>query len=105
MKKDDFVRAMCEKCSLPQKDAKNVINAFAEAVMKAVTGGEKVQLIGFGAFERRRRKARIGHNPATGEEINIPAASVPVFKAGKALKDAVNAGREEKKSDKRGKKK
>lgn len=91
MKKDDFVRAMCEKCGLSQKDARNVINAFVDAVKAAVAGGDKVQLIGFGTFESRRRNARTGKNPATGAEIEIPAATVPVFKAGKAFKDVVDA--------------
>lgn len=93
MKKDDFVRNICEKCGLTQKDANNVIKAFAEAVRDAVAAGKKVQLIGFGAFESRRRGERKGHNPATGAEIKIPAATVPVFRAGKAFKDGVNAAR------------
>lgn len=105
MKKDDFVRAMCEKCGLPQKDANNVIKAFAEVVKEAVAGGDKVQLIGFGTFEIRKRNARTGHNPATGEEIKIPSAIVPVFKAGKIFKNAVNAAHEVTKPAKRGKKK
>lgn len=105
MKKDDFVRAMCEKCSLPQKDAKSVIKAFMEAVKEAVAGGDKVQLIGFGTFESRKRSARTGKNPATGAVIEIPEATVPAFKAGKAFKDVVNATHKEKKSAKRGKKK
>lgn len=91
MKKDDFVRAMCEKCGLPQKDAKSVINAFSEAVKEAVAGGDKVQLIGFGTFESRKRSARTGKNPATGAVIEIPEATVPAFKAGKAFRDIVNA--------------
>lgn len=90
MKKDDFVRAMCEKCALAQKDAKSVINAFTETVKSSVAAGDKVQLIGFGTFESRKRNARIGKNPATGAEIKIPAATVPVFKAGKAFRDIVN---------------
>lgn len=105
MKKDDFVRAMCEKCGLPQKDANNVIKAFAEAVKEAVAGGDKVQLIGFGTFESRKRSARTGKNPATGAVIEIPEATVPAFKAGKAFKDAVNVAHEERKPAKIGKKK
>lgn len=91
MKKDEFVRAMCEKCSLSQKDANKVIQAFTETVSGTVAAGEKVRLIGFGSFESRRRGERQGHNPATGAEIKIPAATVPVFRAGKAFKDTVNA--------------
>lgn len=91
MKKDDFVRAMCEKCGLSQKDANKVISAFAETVKTAVADGDRVQLIGFGTFESRKRSARIGKKPATGAEIEIPAATVPVFKAGKAFKAVVDS--------------
>lgn len=91
MKKDDFIRNICEKCGLTQKDANKFIQAFTEAVREAVAAGKKVQLIGFGAFESRRRGERKGYNPATGTEIKISAATFPVFRAGKAFKDAVNA--------------
>lgn len=105
MKKDEFVRRICEKCSLSQKNANKVIQAFTETVSGTVAAGEKVRLIGFGSFESRRRGERKGHNPATGAEIKIPAATVPVFRAGKAFKDAVNAACAAKKPTARGKKK
>ena len=66
-------------------------NAALEAIAGALTEGEKVQLVGFGSFEVKKREARVGRNPKTKEEIQIPASKVPVFKAGKALKDAVAA--------------
>lgn len=91
MTKEEFVRNMCEKCGLTQKDANNVIKAFTETVISAVAAGDKVQLIGFGTFDRRKRSERTGHNPATGEEIKIPAATVAAFKAGKAFKEMVDA--------------
>ncbi|HHV15039.1 MAG TPA: HU family DNA-binding protein [Gelria sp.] len=75
---------------MTKKDAEQVINAFFAVVQDALKGGDKVQLIGFGTFETRDRKARKGRNPQTGAEINIPASRVPAFKAGKALKDAVS---------------
>ena len=105
MKKDDFVRAMCAKYSLSQKDANIVIKAFAEAVKEAIAVGNKVQLIGFGTFESRKRSERIGRNPATGADMKNPAVNVPAFKAGKSFKDAVNAAHQVKKAVKRGKKK
>lgn len=105
MKKEDFVRDMCEKCGLTQKDARNVISAFTQIVKEAVATGDRVQLIGFGTFEARERSARTGHNPATGEEIKIPAATVPCFKAGKAFKEQVDAALTVKKPAKRRNKK
>lgn len=105
MKKDEFVQSMCEKCGLKQKDVNSVIKAFMDTVKKAVADGDRVQLIGFGTFEGRKRNARIGHNPATGKEIKIPAAIVPAFKAGKAFKDVVAAANAVPVSKKRGNKK
>ena len=70
--------------------ARPVLNAFVEAVTKSLVKGDKVQLVGFGSFEVRKRAARKGRNPQTKEEIKIPASKAPVFKAGKALKDLVN---------------
>ena len=66
------------------------VNAFTEVVSETLKGGDKVQLVGFGSFEVRKRAARKGRNPQTKEEIKIPASKAPVFKAGKALKDVVN---------------
>ncbi|WP_039765984.1 MULTISPECIES: HU family DNA-binding protein [unclassified Caldicellulosiruptor] len=89
MNKTDLVSAMAEKSGLTKKDAEKALNAFVDAVTEALSKGEKVQLVGFGSFEVRERAERVGRNPQTQEEIKIPATKVPVFKAGKMLKDAV----------------
>jgi DNA-binding protein HU-beta len=78
-----------EKTEMAKKDVEKVVNAVIESIIDTVTRDEKVQLVGFGTFERRHRAARKGRNPATNEEITIPALNVPVFKAGKAFKDRV----------------
>lgn len=91
MNKAELVASMAEKSNLTKKDAESALNAFMKSVEEALTGGEKVQLVGFGTFEVRERKAREGRNPRNPEEvIKIPASSAPVFKAGKTLKEAVN---------------
>ena len=90
MNKTELVAAVAEKAGLTKKDAEKAINAVTEAVKEALVKGDKVQLIGFGTYEVRERAARTGRNPQTGAEIKIAAAKVPAFKAGKALKDAVN---------------
>lgn len=105
MKKEDLVRSICEKGDFTQKDVNKFIKAFTETIKEAVAGGDKVQLIGFGSFEARKRNARTGFNPQTGKAIKIPASVVPAFKAGKAFKDIVNAAHEAQKPAKRGKKK
>ena len=89
MNKADLINAVTEKAGLSKKDTEAVINAAIEAITEALKEGEKVQLVGFGAFEVKARAERIGRNPKTKEQIKIPASKVPVFKAGKALKDAV----------------
>lgn len=89
MNKSELVAAMAEKAGMPRKEAETMLNAFIESVTEALKSGDKVQLTGFGAFEVKERAARKGHNPATGEEIDIPASKAPVFKAGKALKDEI----------------
>lgn len=89
MNKAELVAAVAEKSELPKKDCEKAINATLDAVTEALGKGDKVQLVGFGAFEVKERSARIGRNPKTKEEIEIPASKVPQFKAGKALKDAV----------------
>ena len=71
-------------------DAEATLNAFVDVVTESLVKGDKVQLVGFGSFEVRKRAARKGRNPQTKEEIKIPASKAPVFKAGKALKDLVN---------------
>ena len=91
MNKAELVSAVAEKTNFTKKDAEAAINAFLTTVEDALVEGEKVQLIGFGTFETRERKARQGRNPRKPEEIiDIPASKAPVFKAGKSLKDAVN---------------
>ena len=90
MNKTELVAGVAEKAGLTKKDAEKAVNALVDCVQQALAGGEKVQLIGFGTFEVKKRAARKGRNPRTGQDIEIPASSSPSFKAGKALKDAVN---------------
>jgi DNA-binding protein HU-beta len=87
--KAELITAVAEKSELTKKDAEKAVNAFVEVVTEALSSEDKVQLVGFGTFEVRERAARKGRNPQTKEEILIPASKAPVFKAGKALKDAV----------------
>ena len=89
MNKTELVSSVAEKSELTKKDAEKAVSAVFSSIEEALAKGEKVQLVGFGTFEVRERKARTGRNPQTGEEIQIPAAKVPAFKAGKALKEAV----------------
>ena len=90
MNKSDLVAAMAAKTGDTKKSAEETLNAFVDVVTSALVKGDKVQLVGFGSFEVRKRAARKGRNPQTKEEIKIPASKAPVFKAGKALKDLVN---------------
>ncbi|MBR4172854.1 MAG: HU family DNA-binding protein [Clostridia bacterium] len=90
MNKTELIAAVAENASLTKKDAEKAINAVIDAVKGALADGDKVQLVGFGTFETRKRGARTGKNPRTGAAIKIAASKVPAFKAGKALKDAVN---------------
>ena len=90
MNKSDLIAAMAAKTNETKKDSEATLNAFIEVVTESLAKGEKVQLVGFGSFEVRKRAARKGRNPQTKEEIKIPASKAPVFKAGKALKDLVN---------------
>lgn len=89
MNKTDFVSAVSEKASMSKKDAEKALNAVIDVIKDALVAGDKVQLVGFGSFEVKDRAARMGHNPRTKEVIEIPASRMPVFKAGKALKSAV----------------
>lgn len=91
MNKQDLVAAMADKAEISKKDAENALKAFTDVVAEELKKGEKIQLVGFGTFEVSERAARTGRNPQTGEEMNIPASKAPKFKAGKALKDMVNA--------------
>ncbi len=90
MNKQDLVNTVSEKTGLSKKDTQATIDAFVKAVEEALVNGEKVQLIGFGTFEVREQQERMGKNPQTGESVKIAACKKPAFKAGKALKDAVN---------------
>jgi DNA-binding protein HU-beta len=83
------VDAVAEKTGLTKKDAQSAVDAMLEAIVDSLQRGERVQLTGFGTFETRERKERKGSNIQTGEEIIIPASTVPAFKPGKALRDAV----------------
>lgn len=89
MTKSELIDKVAEQTDLTKKDSGKVIDAFFDALTEAMAEGDKIQLVGFGSFEVRTREARKGRNPQTGAEIEIAASNVPVFKAGKALKDAV----------------
>jgi len=89
MNKSELIAAIAEKSELTKKDAEKALNAVISSIEEALKKGDKVQLVGFGTFEVKQRAARKGRNPQTKEEIVIPASKVPVFKVGKALKDAV----------------
>ena len=90
MNKTELIDAIAKKASLSKKDAGAALDAFTDAVGKALKKGDKIQLVGFGTFEVAKRAARTGLNPQTGEKIKIAASKAPKFKAGKALKDLVN---------------
>ena len=89
MNKVELIAQIAEKSGLSKKDAEKALAATVDSLTEAVSNGDKVQLVGFGSFEVKQREARVGRNPKTKEAIEIPAARVPVFKAGRALKDAV----------------
>ena len=89
MNKAELINAVAEKADVSKQDAEAVISATLETITAALKEGDKVQLVGFGSFEVKKRAARMGRNPKTKESIEIPASVVPVFKAGKALKDSV----------------
>jgi len=90
MNKAELISAMSEKALLSKKDTEAALNAFTDIVEEELKKGEKIQLVGFGTFEVSERTARTGRNPQTGEQMNIAASKSPKFKAGKALKNAVN---------------
>ncbi len=90
MNKAELIAAVAAQTGETKKNAEATINSFVDVVTEALAKGDKVQLVGFGSFEVRKRAARKGRNPQTKEEIKIPASKAPVFKAGKALKDLVN---------------
>jgi DNA-binding protein HU-beta len=88
MNKVELIAQVAEKSGLKKKDAELAVNSFLETIEEALAKGEKVQLIGFGTFETRKRAARAGRNPKTGEEMTIPESVVPAFKPGNKLKEA-----------------
>ncbi len=89
MNKAELIADVAAKAGLSKKDSEKAVNAALEAITASLQSGEKVQLVGFGVFDVKERGVRIGRNPKTKEEIEIPASRVPQFKAGKALKEAV----------------
>lgn len=90
MNKTELVASVAEKTGMTKKDSEKAVNAMIDSIRETVAKKGKVQVIGFGTFEPRKRAARKGKNPQTGAEINIPASTVPVFKAGKTFKEMVN---------------
>ena len=91
MNKTELVAAIAEQANISKKDAEAALKAFTDTVAAELKKGEKIQLVGFGTFEVSERAAREGRNPKTGKSMKIPASKAPKFKAGKALKDLVNA--------------
>ncbi len=90
MNKTDFVNAVADQAELTKADAGRAIDAMVEVIKKALKKGDAVSLVGFGTYTVRKRAARTGRNPRTGQTIKIKASKAPAFKAGKALKDAIN---------------
>lgn len=91
MNKTELVALVAEKASMSKKNASVAVDATLNAISDAMAKGDKVQLVGFGTFETKHRSERTGKNPRTGEALKIAATTVPSFKAGKSLKDAVNS--------------
>lgn len=89
MNKGDLVTRVAEKAGLQKREAERAVDAFIETVQEALASGDKVTVVGFGTFEVRERQARMGRNPQTGEQIQIAAARVPVFRPGKGFKESV----------------
>ena len=89
MNKTELIAAVAENAGMSKKDGEKAVNAVLDAITGALVAGDKVQLVGFGTFESRKREARMGNNPQTGAKVEIPACKVPAFKAGKAFKDMI----------------
>ena len=89
MNKSELINAVAEKAALSKKDSESAVTAALDAIAAALAEGDEVRLVGFGTFEVKKREARIGRNPKTKEEIQIPATKIPAFKPGKALKEAI----------------
>ena len=90
MNKTELIAAVAQEAEMTKKDAEKAVKAVLDVVSNALVKGDKVQLIGFGTFEVRQRKARVGHNPSTQAEIKIPASKTPAFRVSKQLKEKVN---------------
>jgi DNA-binding protein HU-beta len=90
MNKAELTAAIVKKTGFTKKDAEKALGAITDVIAAALKKGDKVQIVGFGSFEVRKRPARVARNPRTGEQIRIAASKAPVFKAGKGLKDSVN---------------
>lgn len=93
MNKAELVDEVAKDAGTTKRDAEQIINKMMETVIKSLASGQKVTLVGFGTFEARLRKARIGRNPKTNEPLHIPAKRVPVFRVGKEFSEAVNKRR------------
>ncbi|MCH9620822.1 MAG: DNA-binding protein HU [Chlamydiia bacterium] len=89
MNKNELIEELSDKTGFTKSDTQKFLNAYIEAIQKALRKGNEVQLVGFGTFKITKRKARVGRNPQTGKELKIPAKKVPSFRPGKALKDSV----------------
>ena len=89
MNKAELIAEVAVKAGLSKKDCEKAVNAALDTITDTLSAGEKVQLVGFGVFDVKKRGTRMGRNPKTKEEIEIPASRIPQFKAGKALKDAI----------------
>lgn len=90
MNKTELIAAVAEKAEISKKDSEKALKAFVDVVTEQLKAGDKVQVVGFGTFEVSERAAREGRNPQTGKTMKIAACKAPKFKAGKALKDAIN---------------
>lgn len=90
MNKQDLIRRISDDSELSRRDASVLLDSMLEAIMSAVAAGERVQLVGFGTFEARERQARVARNPQTGETVEVPAATVPVFRPGVLFKERVD---------------
>ena len=89
MNKAELINSVAASADVSKKEAEAVVSATFDAITAALKDGDKVQLVGFGSFEVKKRAARVGRNPRTGESMTYPACKLPVFKPGNALKDAI----------------
>ena len=94
MNKAQLIEQLSQKTRMPKSQSEEVLNATLEIITQAVSRGDEVKLVGFGTFDRSRRKARTGRNPKTGKIVKVPPKKVPFFKVGKELKEMVDAGKD-----------